>query len=137
MSLQIEDGETWKSLRKKYNPGFAPQHLLSLLPVVIDKTYILMEKLDALARSGRAAELESFCTNVTFDIIGEVVTNIDCKAQDDAGQGDDIVRNFRLLAATYVGENGVSVGKNIARRSYADTCNSAEYSHLDELAPPY
>lgn len=107
MSLLSENGESWKGLRKRFNPGFAPQHLLSLLPVVIDKTYAFMDKLDALAKSGIATEMEPFCTNVTFDIIGEVVTNIDCKAQDDTVQGDDIVKNFRILGATYAGENGL------------------------------
>jgi cytochrome P450 len=107
-SLLSEEAESWKSLRKRFNPGFAPQHLLSLLPVVLDKTYIFMDKLDTLAESGKAAELEPYCTNVTFDIIGEVVTNIDCKAQDDSVQGDDIVKNFRILGATYANDNGLS-----------------------------
>jgi cytochrome P450 len=106
-SLLTEEGESWKSLRKRFNPGFAPQHLLSLLPIVIEKTYTFMGKLDALAKSGIATELEPLCTNVTFDIIGEVVTNIDCKAQDDSTQGDDIVKNFRALVATYLGDNGL------------------------------
>jgi cytochrome P450 len=48
-SLLSEEGEAWKSLRKRFNPGFAPQHLLSLLPVVVDKTSIFMEKLDAVS----------------------------------------------------------------------------------------
>jgi cytochrome P450 len=48
-SLLSEEGEAWKSLRKRFNPGFAPQHLLSLLPVVIDKTSIFMDKLDAVS----------------------------------------------------------------------------------------
>jgi cytochrome P450 len=52
-SLLSEEGESWKSLRKRFNPGFAPQHLLSLLPVVLDKTYIFMEKLDAVSASVR------------------------------------------------------------------------------------
>lgn len=105
-SLISENGESWRGLRKTFNPGFAPQHLLSLLPVMIDKTYTLMEKLDALADSGVAAEMEPYCTNVTFDIIGEVVTNIDCKAQDGDEQAHDIVRNFKALKALYTGENG-------------------------------
>jgi len=98
-SLLSQEGETWKGLRKTFNPGFAPQHLLSLLPVIVDKTYAFMEKLDVLASSGRVTELESYCTNVTFDIIGEVVTG--------TVRGDDIIRNFRVLGATYAGENGL------------------------------
>jgi hypothetical protein len=55
-----------------------------------------------------ATGLEPICTNVTFDIIGQVVTNIDCKAQDDSVQEDDMVKNFRILSATYAGDNGLS-----------------------------
>jgi cytochrome P450 len=107
-SLLSEEGEAWKSLRKRFNPGFAPQHLLTLLPIIIEKTYTFMERLDAVAKSGVATELEPFCTNVTFDIIGEAVTNIDCKAQDELVQGDEIVKNFRLLTVTYGGETGLA-----------------------------
>ncbi|KAH8731295.1 cytochrome P450 [Phaeosphaeriaceae sp. PMI808] len=106
-SLLSEDGEPWKILRKRFNPAFAPQHLLTLLPVVVEKTYIFMEKLEAMAKLGIATELESACTNVTFDIIGEVVTNIDCKAQDESIGGDEIVKNYRILAASYEGDNGL------------------------------
>ncbi|KAH7072855.1 cytochrome P450 [Paraphoma chrysanthemicola] len=108
-SLLSEEGESWKSLRKRFNPGFAPQHLLSLLPIVLEKTYTFMGKLDALAKSGEVVEMEPLCTNVTFDIIGEVVTNIDCKAQDETVQGDDIVKNFRMLGSTYTGASGLSM----------------------------
>ncbi|CAO2649121.1 Nn.00g100700.m01.CDS01 [Neocucurbitaria sp. VM-36] len=123
-SLLSENGDSWKGLRKTFNPGFAPQHLLALLPVVVEKTYIFMEKLDALANSGTVTELEPYCTNVTFDIIGEVVTNIDCKAQDETTSGNDIVRNFRSLGATYTGESGfafewLNVRKSITRIVYS------------------
>jgi hypothetical protein len=41
--------------------------------------------------------------------IGAVVTNIDCKAQDESVQGDEIVRNFKSLVATYAQDNGLSM----------------------------
>jgi cytochrome P450 len=106
-SLISENGEAWRGLRKTFNPGFAPQHLLSLLPVMVDRTRTLMGKLDALATSGVAAEMDGYCTDVTFDIIGGLVTNIDCKAQGDSEQVHDIVRNFRTLKNVYTGDNGL------------------------------
>lgn len=69
-SLLSENNEPWKAFRKRFNPGFAPQHLLSLLPVIVQKTDVFIEKLDALAKSEVATEMEPLCTNVTFDIIG-------------------------------------------------------------------
>jgi hypothetical protein len=68
-SLLSEEGEDWKTHRKRFNSGFAPQHVLSLLPVILDKTYTFMKKLDALAASGVATPLEPYLTNVTFDIV--------------------------------------------------------------------
>lgn len=44
--------------------------------------------------------MDSLCTNLTFDIIGAIVTNLDCQAQDPSG-GNDIVRHFRDLVATF------------------------------------
>jgi hypothetical protein len=41
--------------------------------------------------------------------IGEVVTNIDCKAQDDSVQGDEIVKNFKKLVSTYAERNALSI----------------------------
>merc|ERR1712137_432974 len=61
-SLISENGESWRGLRKTFNPGFAPQHLLTLLPVVVDKTCTFVKRLDALATSGVAVEMESYCT---------------------------------------------------------------------------
>jgi cytochrome P450 len=107
-SLVSEEGETWKALRKQFNPGFAPTHILTLLPIIVEKTYIFMGRLDAAARSDTVTELEPLCTNVTFDIIGEVVTNIDCQAQDPETQGNDIVKNFRTLVEAYAGTSGIS-----------------------------
>ncbi|KAH4109701.1 hypothetical protein HBH98_035150 [Parastagonospora nodorum] len=110
-SMLSEEAESWKSLRRRFNPAFAPQHLMTLLPVVLDKTYTFMEKLDALAKSGKPTELEPYCTNVTFDIIGQIVTDIDCKAQDESIQGDEIVKNFRLLGATWSEDTGLAMFK--------------------------
>lgn len=107
LSILTLEGEEWKATRKRFNPGFAPQHLLSLLPVLVDKTSIFVEKLNALAKSGKASEIESLCTNVTFDIIGEAVTDTDCKAQDET-QSNDMVKYFKILLATYAMSGGLS-----------------------------
>lgn len=108
--LTQNDGEAWKALRKQFNPGFAPQHLVTLLPVIVDKTRIFMEKLDAAAKSGAVTEMEGLCVNCTFDIIGEVITNVNSHAQEDElAQGNDFLRNFRLLSETYVSGTGLGL----------------------------
>ncbi|KAJ4987846.1 cytochrome P450 52A11 [Stagonosporopsis vannaccii] len=109
-SILTASGESWKTLRKQFNTGFAPQHLLTMLPVIVDKTIIFIEKMDAVARSGVVTELDGLCVNCTFDIIGEVVTNVNSHAQDETlAQENDFLRNFRLLSQTYVSGSGLGL----------------------------
>lgn len=65
------DGEHWKSLRKRFNPCFAPHHLMTLLPLILDKTRIFINQMDKFAISGEQFELGDYCTRLTFDIIGK------------------------------------------------------------------
>lgn len=60
-----------------------------------------MENLDSLARSGVEFELEPLCTNVTFDIIGAVILNVDFDAQDLKNGGHPIVYHTRKLLQTF------------------------------------
>lgn len=106
-SILTEEGESWKALRKLFNAGFAPQHLVTLLPVLVDKTNIFIEKMDVIARSGAVADLDGFCVNLTFDIICQVITNVDVHAQEE-GLAHDLIINFRLLLDTYI--SGIGLG---------------------------
>ena len=109
-SILSAEGQAWKTLRKQFNAGFAPQHLLTMLPVLVDKTNIFIEKMDAVARSGAVTELDELCVNLTFDIIGEVVTNVDSHAQDaQRSQENDFIRNFRRLSQTYASSSGLGL----------------------------
>lgn len=62
--------EQWKPLRKQFNPGFAPSHLLSLLPCILDRAWRFLEHLDGRANTGEEFTLDELCINLTFDIIG-------------------------------------------------------------------
>lgn len=70
MSILTAQDEEWKGLRKRLNPGFAPQQLMTLLPVILDKAWRFLENLDGYAASGEVFGLDELCTNLTFDIIG-------------------------------------------------------------------
>lgn len=94
-------GDAWKSLRKRFNPGFAPQHLTTLLTAIVDKTTIFIGRLDSFAKSGREFALEPLCTNVTFDIIGAVVMNLNFEAQDVQTGGHPVVFHTRKLLHTF------------------------------------
>lgn len=75
-----------------------------------------MSKLDGLAESRVEFDMEPLCTNLTFDIIGEIVTNLDFKAQDDTYGGIDIVRHFRSLVETFTDTGRIWLWLNIPVR---------------------
>lgn len=70
-------GEEWKALRKRFNPGFAPQHLLSLLPAIVDKVSTFVGRLDDLAKTGAEFSLQRMATDLTFDVIGDLALDTD------------------------------------------------------------
>ncbi|KAL1645613.1 hypothetical protein SLS61_008173 [Didymella pomorum] len=84
------------------------QHIVTMLPVLIDKTAIFIEKMDAIARSGAITELDSYCVNLTFDIICQVITNVDVHAQEE-GLTHELIASFRLLLDTYISGTGLGL----------------------------
>ncbi|RYO85915.1 hypothetical protein DL762_004994 [Monosporascus cannonballus] len=73
--------ERWKGVRKRFNPGFAHQHLMTLLPVIVEKSRPYLDLLDQLVQTGEAVPLDQLTTNLTFDIIGAVTMGEDMSAQ--------------------------------------------------------
>lgn len=95
-------GDEWKVLRKKYNPAFAPQHLMTLLPRILEKTPKFIQHLDALSRTGKEFSFVTLATNLAFDIIGSVVMDVDLEAQPlDLSQQGELVRLYVDLYSTY------------------------------------
>ncbi|RAH81452.1 cytochrome P450 monooxygenase, partial [Aspergillus japonicus CBS 114.51] len=108
-SVITAEGEQWKALRKRYNPGFAPQHLLTLLPCIIDKAWIFIQCLDEYARTGEEFSLEDRCTSLTLDIIGRAATmDTDLHAQLPTHQQSQLARLYRQLLASYRRDSNVS-----------------------------
>ncbi|KAJ4286863.1 hypothetical protein N0V88_007875 [Collariella sp. IMI 366227] len=106
-SILTKQGEGWKQLRKRFNPGFAPQHLMTLLPCIVDKTMVFIKELDRYASSGEEFALNKLTINLTFDIIGAVAMNVDFDAQhSDASMQSEFLQLFGQLLGTYgVGDN--------------------------------
>jgi cytochrome P450 len=102
-SIISAGGEEWKTLRKRFNPGFSAQNLMELLPSLLQKATLFIERLDAVARSGEEFELQTYATDLTFDIIGRVVLNIDMDAQKQQPIG--LMQTFRQLIFTYTEEH--------------------------------
>ncbi|KAI2780490.1 cytochrome P450 [Daldinia loculata] len=101
-SILASHGEEWKALRKRFSPGFAPQHLITLLPCILDKTISFVEHLDSFVRSGDDFSLVPFGVNLTFDIIGAVVIGEDLHAQHaNPNNQSELIRTYRELVSAY------------------------------------
>ncbi|KAI1455996.1 cytochrome P450 [Annulohypoxylon moriforme] len=101
-SILLKQNEKWKEVRRRFNPGFAPQHLMTLLPVIIEKATPYMQILDKLAHDGATFQFDQLTTNLTFDIIGAVTMDEDMGAQhlDPTCQGE-LILMFKELIRTY------------------------------------
>lgn len=99
----IEQGEHWKRLRKQFNPGFAPQHLSTMLPIILKRSMTFIDQLDSLASSGKTFSLVQLTGNLTFDIISSVVMDRDFGAQNK-DEPSEFITTYRELFHTYANE---------------------------------
>uniref|UniRef100_A0A1Y1MQQ1 Cytochrome P450 n=1 Tax=Photinus pyralis TaxID=7054 RepID=A0A1Y1MQQ1_PHOPY len=101
-SILLKQNERWKAVRKRFNPGFAPQHLMTLLPVILEKAQTYLEILDHFANTGESFSLDQHTTNLTFDIIGIVTMGEDVNAQQvDSAQQGELIKGYKELIKTY------------------------------------
>lgn len=101
-SILSAEGDEWKALRKRFNHGFSLQHLMTLLPTILDKTMVFVQHLDNLAQSGAEVPLTLLTVNLTYDIIGAVILDIDMNAQQmDPSQRGELVQVFSKLLDAY------------------------------------
>ncbi|KAI1656443.1 cytochrome P450 [Daldinia decipiens] len=101
-SILASHGEEWKALRKRFSPGFAPRHLITMLPCILDKTISFVEHLDSFVRTGDDFSLVPFGVNLTFDIIGAVVMGEDLHAQHtNPDSQSELIRTYRELLSAY------------------------------------
>ncbi|KIN09103.1 hypothetical protein OIDMADRAFT_37986 [Oidiodendron maius Zn] len=84
--------EEWKSLRKRFNPGFAQQHLIAFLPCILEKTWHFLAHLDYHARTGNLFNLDELCT-VTMDV--------DLDAQLGKTRQSEIIRIFQRVVERF------------------------------------
>ncbi|KAK1757100.1 cytochrome P450 [Echria macrotheca] len=100
-SILAAHGEKWKGLRRRFTAGFAPSHLMTLLPLMAEKTGAFIDALDTYAQTGQVFGLVSNITSLTFDIIGAVVIGVDLGAQSESDDNNELLRLFRALLATF------------------------------------
>ena len=75
---------------------------MTLLPCIVDKTWLFLAQLDSYAATGEAFALYEMTINLTFDIIGSVVMDVDFDAQhDNKSRQGHFIQSYTELAATY------------------------------------
>jgi len=98
-------GSDWKQLRKMFNPGFAPNHLITMLPAILGKLPPFLQLMDKYATTGEVFSLSKPIINLTFDIIGAVVMDTDADAQHEKDEDrSQLIRLFDELSQTYTGQ---------------------------------
>lgn len=117
-SLLTMEGEEWKTLRRRFNKGFAPSHLHTLLPLIVSKTKIFVDKLKVLARSQEAFELMDLASDLTMDVITQVAIDKDFHAQTVLPGTGAKSRYGLLTAITTMSSLSQKVGQGFQWASY-------------------
>ena len=91
------DGPVWKMSRTMFQPGFNSGHLMTLVTYIVEMSEIFCVKLREMARTGETIEMEEFAMELTVDIIGKLVLDIDFDSQR---ANNPIVDAFRYQVAT-------------------------------------
>jgi cytochrome P450 len=61
-SLVAIGGDHWKKLRKMFNPAFAPSHLETMIPCIVEESQVFVEKLNEVANTGKVVEMNNLTT---------------------------------------------------------------------------
>lgn len=75
------NGSAWARWRRIFNSGFSSQHLMTLVPGIVDDVLVYVENLTKHAHEGEVFRLEEDTTRLTFDVIGKVVLDIKFNSQ--------------------------------------------------------
>ena len=73
LDIATMEGETWKTWRNIFNPGFASAHLVTLTPVIVKETLILCDILRSFDRHREVFQMKRLTDKWTMGIIGKVV----------------------------------------------------------------
>ncbi|KAJ4391006.1 hypothetical protein N0V93_004619 [Gnomoniopsis smithogilvyi] len=102
-SILPSHSEHWKQLRRRFNPGFAPQHLITMLPEILDRSLTFINRLEDFDASGQPFSLIHLTANLTFDIITSITMDSNFGAQAK-GQPGDFISIYHELFRTYTSE---------------------------------
>lgn len=112
-SMISSDGETWRALRKRFNPGFQPKYIHSLSGSVVSKTNTFVERLRSAAEGKTTFRLADYAQDLTTDIITQLVLAQDFDAQSMPEGTGEKSRWGLLTASRRLSELVYAVGQGI------------------------
>ncbi|KAL8792683.1 MAG: hypothetical protein Q9195_004743 [Heterodermia aff. obscurata] len=71
----------WRPWRAKFNKAFSAEHVLSLVPDMIDETLVYSETLEKHSKEGKIFYLDLTTLRFTIDVIGKTILNAHLGAQ--------------------------------------------------------
>ena len=72
LDLISMDGQTWKTWRGIFNPGFSATHMMSLIPRILEELSVFKDILNGHAEKGDIFFLDEATINASIDVIGRV-----------------------------------------------------------------
>ena len=61
-SMVAIGGNHWKRVRKMFNPAFAPSHLDTLIPAIVEESMVFVDKLKSVAGNGEVVKMNELTT---------------------------------------------------------------------------
>jgi cytochrome P450 len=61
-SLVSISGDHWKRLRKMFNPAFAPSHLETMIPAIVEEAEVFVGKMEKFAETGEIVKMNQLTT---------------------------------------------------------------------------
>lgn len=80
-NLVASSGSEHRKWRSIFNPGFSPNHIMSLTPVIVDQCNVFCDIMAENARNNKLFRMEQASTRLTIDIICKLVLDIDLDSQ--------------------------------------------------------
>jgi cytochrome P450 len=112
-SMITKEGEDWRQMRKRFNPGFQPKHILSLAGSVVSKTETFVGRLKTAAETGITFKLGDYAKDLTTDIITGLAISKDLNAQSiPEGKGEKSLTGL-LTASRRLSELCYAVGQGL------------------------
>lgn len=71
-ALVTLEGAMWKRWRATFNPGFGVNHIMTLVPSMVEEMMVFKNIIQAHAEKGDMFHLEELTLNLTIDVIGRV-----------------------------------------------------------------